>query len=159
MSNDQQEKRGSKRWPAAAILTGLLGVAFLIVLFSPMELERKAQTGDFFAGFAVAAEFIWLVAGYLQQNRELSVQRKELRLQRRSIELQRDEMVKMSKSAVLSEIAKMIDRAHERVAALKLYNGENPSKIVSASMSMMPRVLQVMEGESNSDEKLQASNS
>lgn len=58
-----------------------------VFLFTP-KTEIAAQYGDFLAGFAAALAFLWLVAGFRQQTKELILQRCELEMQRKAIEEQ-----------------------------------------------------------------------
>lgn len=52
-----------------------------ITVYFTRDIEKAAQTGDFLAGFAGALAFLWLIAGFKQQQNEIKMQRKALELQ------------------------------------------------------------------------------
>jgi hypothetical protein len=54
------------------------------VLNGPQK-TSSAQVGDFFAGISATLAFIWLIAGFLLQTKELGLQRKSLDLQKEEL--------------------------------------------------------------------------
>jgi len=87
-------------------------VAVAVFLLSP-DMATRSQLGDYLSGFASAIAFIWLIAAYLQQGRELRLQRQEIAFQRQSLDLQREEFKKMGKYAGLEQIAHLLERFDE----------------------------------------------
>ena len=61
--------------------------------------EKVADIGQFVSGLAGAIAFIWLVAAYVQQSFQLSMQREELGLQRHELALQRAEFERLADEA------------------------------------------------------------
>lgn len=97
------------------LVTGLL-IGLAIVLFITQSTEKAAQAGDLVAGFSGAAALLWLVAGYYQQSRELSLQRKELELQRRALEAQTKELAQAGKFSALGQVKLILTDADEYIA-------------------------------------------
>lgn len=95
-------------WPWALTIAALLGSIAVYVL-SP-DMTTRGQVGDYLSGFASAIAFIWLIAAYLQQGRDLRLQRQELALQRQSLDLQREELKKLGKYAGLEQISHLLDQ-------------------------------------------------
>lgn len=112
---------------------GIFVTAFLVLVLSD-KISDAAQFGDFLAGFAGALAFLWLVASFRQQGKELALQRRELSLQRRALELQTNELRNMGEFAALEQVNHIIEGALK-----KLKDGpeatSNPSKLM---MSCMP---------------------
>ena len=73
----------------------------LLVVLLRMELN---EVGDFFAGFAAALAFIWLVIGYFLQSAELKLQRKELGEQRLETARLADEANRQSEAISANEM-------------------------------------------------------
>ncbi|HTF96618.1 MAG TPA: hypothetical protein VL995_10840 [Cellvibrio sp.] len=75
----------------ATILTVLLVLLFATLLYIRRgELPGLTlnELGDFTAGFAAPLAFIWLVAGYIQQGKELQLNTDALKAQQRELKLQ-----------------------------------------------------------------------
>lgn len=100
------------------LITGLL-IGIAIVLYLTQSTEKAAQAGDLVAGFSGASALLWLVAGYYQQSRELSLQRKELELQRRALEAQTKELARTSKLSALGQVKLILKDADEYIAKSK----------------------------------------
>lgn len=69
-----------KKWPWY-LSSVVLIVAGIFYKTSP-NMETTAQVGDFFSGISATLAFIWLIAGFILQTRELGLQRVSLDLQR-----------------------------------------------------------------------------
>ncbi|MEW5787394.1 MAG: hypothetical protein AB1899_06030 [Pseudomonadota bacterium] len=80
-----------------------IGVAMVVYVLAP-DMTTRSQFGDFLSGFGSAIAFVWLVAAYQQQGRELQLQRHELSLQRAALDLQRLELQKMGKYAAMEQV-------------------------------------------------------
>lgn len=72
-------------------LTVVIIIFAVVIPVFYKDLSIIANLGSYFSGVTSALAFIWLIAGFLQQSKELKLQREELTLQRRSLELQKDE--------------------------------------------------------------------
>lgn len=92
---------------------GILLFAVLVLLFS----SQPNEVGDFVAGFAGAMAFLWLIASFRMQSKELEMQRKELALQREAINLQTAELNRMAEFSALEHVKMMLDAAEEALAA------------------------------------------
>lgn len=93
--------------------TGILIFAGIIVLISSQNLEHAAQTGDYLSGFAGSLAFLWIIASFQQQGKELKLQRQELSLQREALKLQTLELKNMGTYAALEQVAAIIQSAKE----------------------------------------------
>lgn len=82
--------------------------ALLVFLFSDGP-NTANEYGDFLAGFAGSLAFLWLVASF-------SLQRRELALQREELALQREEFSAMNKIALYDHVRLMIESCLEQVA-------------------------------------------
>jgi hypothetical protein len=71
------------------IVTALLIIASMFIFQTSETLEDAARKADFLAGISAALAFLWLVAGFRLQSREIAIQREELHLQRIAIEQQK----------------------------------------------------------------------
>lgn len=101
-----------------------LVVASCVLVFSN-NLERASQIGEFISGFAAALAFLWLIASFQLQAREIASQREELKLQRTALEGQATELKNASKLSALSQIADIMDRAKEKIARSQLVSSES----------------------------------
>jgi hypothetical protein len=93
-------------WPW--VLTAVALLAGITVFFKTPDMNTRSQIGDYLSGFAGAIAFIWLIAAYLQQGRELNLQRRELSLQRASLDLQREELRRLGKYAALEQASRIL---------------------------------------------------
>lgn len=73
------------------------------------DTEILSHWGSYISGVAAALAFLWLVAGFYQQSKELRMQREELALQRQTLENQRKELTRISKYNALQQISGMLD--------------------------------------------------
>lgn len=80
-----------------------------IVVFLFFTLADAYHIGSYISGFASSLAFIWLIASYQQQSKELQLQRSELVLQRQSLDNQSKELDQLGKYAALEQMARMID--------------------------------------------------
>jgi hypothetical protein len=90
------------------IATGVLSFVFIILPFF-FKLDDADHIGSYISGFASSLAFIWLMASYQQQSKELQLQRSELVLQRQSLDNQSEELDQLGKYAALEQMARMID--------------------------------------------------
>ncbi len=95
-------------WPLIAT-SALLSIAITYPLAHGSD--NISEIGDWVGGIASAVAFLWLVAGYNIQRRELSLQRDELQLQRKALQQQVQEMHEATK--VSRENARATLRAAE----------------------------------------------
>jgi hypothetical protein len=109
-------------WPW--ILTGIMVIMSVILFILIPDMTSRSQLGDYLSGFASTIAFIWLIAAYLQQRKELRLQREELAMQRTSLDLQREELKRLGKYAALEQVAHLLDQFD---AAIR-NNPENPVK-------------------------------
>ena len=106
-------------------VTALTLVAATCVLAFSSSLERASQIGEFISGFAATLAFLWLIASFQLQAREIASQREELKLQRTALEGQAAELRNASKFSALSQIADIMDRAKEKIARSKVITSED----------------------------------
>jgi hypothetical protein len=116
------------KWPW--VLTLVAAVAATAVFILSPDMATRSQLGDYVSGFASVIAFIWLVAAYLQQGRELKLQRNEITLQRQSLELQREELKKMGKYAALAQIAHFLEQFEQSL--------RNNPNVPASSVSELP---------------------
>ena len=88
------------------------------VLICSKSLEQASQIGEFISGFAAALAFLWLIASFQLQAREIASQREELKLQRTALEGQAVELRNASKFSALAQISDIMERAKEKVDIL-----------------------------------------
>lgn len=93
-------------WPW--ILTFIVVILSIYIFFTSTNISTAAQISEFFGGVATTLAFIWLIAGFLYQRKELELQRNELSLQRASLDLQKEELKKISKFNALEQISRML---------------------------------------------------
>ena len=115
------------------VITGLFVVAVLAAWFI-MPLERAAQTGDLLAGFAGALAFVWLIASFRQQSKELRLQREELSLQRNAIQLQTNELKHMARLTTARQVVTIVEAANNRLRELR-QPFRSPDELRTACMS------------------------
>lgn len=130
-------------WPGK--LTGLIVFLAIIVLVTSPSTETAAHIGDFLSGVASTLAFIWLIASFKQQSRELKLQREELTLQRISLDLQREEFKKMSKHSALEQVGKMMEVCSESLKHKNISGCTNPEGLyetLSRSMSLWKTILE-----------------
>jgi len=152
-----------RSWPW--ILTVALLLVAVGTIYFLHKLSDRALVGDFVSGFAGAAALIWLVAGYVQQNselrlqrKELQLQRKELKLQRHSMELQREEMVKLARHSALAEIYRILDRARQQVREAEISGVKTPADLIGQSLAAVPQILESFDSAQNTDQRLELTN-
>lgn len=100
-----------------------LAVASCVLALS-QNLEQASQIGEFISGFAATLAFLWLIASFQLQAREIASQREELKLQRTALEGQAAELRNASKFSALSQIADIMDRAKEKIARSQIVSSE-----------------------------------
>lgn len=101
------------------IVVTVLLVSFGLFIFLTQSAERAAQAGDLIAGVSGASALLWLVAGYYQQSRDLTLQRKELELQRRALESQTKELAQAGKFSALGQVNLLLKNADEYIGKSK----------------------------------------
>jgi len=96
-----------KNWLAYATLTFI----FIAVIVLVMQGFPKSanEVGDFLAGFAGALAFLWLIASFHIQSKELVMQRKELQLQREAMSKQTQEFKHLAQFSALEHVKNMMD--------------------------------------------------
>ncbi|MDC4990930.1 hypothetical protein OHW12_15600 [Acinetobacter baumannii] len=81
-SNKIEETKGKSKFPYMLILTIVyLAMVILYCLFDVkgMKTLKPNEWGDFLAGFFAPLVFMWLIYGYHQQGKELSLQLEEVK--------------------------------------------------------------------------------
>lgn len=104
---------------AGYLVTGTWLVALPVYVLHFMGWEKFAamspnEFGDFLAGAAAPLAFFWLVIGYLQQGKQLRLQRLELELQRNELELQRKETERLANEAAKQASSIAANELHAR---------------------------------------------
>jgi hypothetical protein len=99
------------------LATIIIVVAAAIVYWLSPTAEVAGQSGDFVAGFSAALAFLWLIAGFRLQSKEIKLQRKELRLQRKALQNQAKELKNAAKFASLNQIASLLAKFDERISS------------------------------------------
>lgn len=101
--------------------------------FLTMDVSGSAQRGDFFAGFAGACAFIWLVAGYRQQAEDLQGQKETLdqhmevlKGQQAVLAEQAQQLQNLAQVSMLSQVKNLVDDAVSRLSE----NGDSPEEIL-----------------------------
>lgn len=120
-------------WPW--ILTGIVVIGGITSLALEPKLETLSQIGDFFSGFASTLAFIWLIAAYLMQGRELRLQRQEFAMQRQAMEQQRNEWKKMGKYASLEQVNRIMDQYGESLSKGSIPNVRSMNDLATAYMN------------------------
>jgi len=92
------------------IITGIVILMAILVQFN-CTIEKSAQIGDWLAGFAGTLAFLWLIAGFQQQKKQLVIQSEELKLQREAIQLQAKELKGIGKFSALEQVRKIVENA------------------------------------------------
>lgn len=123
-----------RSWPG--LLTACAIVA-AILIFILSDMQGISQTGDFLSGFASIIAFIWLIAAYLQQGKELTMQREELALQRNTLNLQREELKKMGKYAALQQVSHIFEKHEQQLQQLSIKNNDFPCVIGDLPVAFM----------------------
>jgi hypothetical protein len=108
-------------WFVTTIVLLLAAVVFV----SSKSLEQASQVGEFISGFAATLAFLWLIASFQLQAREIASQREELKLQRTALEGQAAELRSASKFSALSQIADIMQKARDRIASSSLVKDES----------------------------------
>lgn len=100
-----------------------LTAAFIIVaIVTPIlttKLEDASNIADYLSSYAAVLAFVWLIASFRLQSKELALQRSELALQRQAIELQTKEIKSMSKYAALEQVANVVNGAVQKLSKSK----------------------------------------
>lgn len=128
-----------KSWifPTGATVV-LIGLGVYIFFAFPQNSE--VQVEGLIGAIATAAAFIWLIAGYIMQS-------KELKLQRKALEQQKKELARMSELSVLTQIRLMLEDAK---IDLKETPAEfiNPQNLLTSfSLVIMPHIKTISESE------------
>lgn len=132
-------------WWASAALIIVATAAFM----AAEDWDTRSKIGGAIGGVLGALALVWLIAAYLQQGKELALQRHELALQREALVLQRDEFRKMSKYAALDQIARMLTDFDQRLANLSIPNVKDHSDLVAAFLHGMNLFKPIIEGEND----------
>lgn len=107
----------------------LITIVVLLAAGSVLELskslEQASQIGEFISGFAATLAFLWLIASFQLQAKEIASQREELKLQRTALEGQASELRNASKFSALSQIADIMEKAREKIANSSVVKSEN----------------------------------
>lgn len=106
---------GPNRWPW--VLSALVAAGSIYIFINPPDASKAADVGDFLSGVAGTLAFIWLIAGFQQQRRELAGQAQELQVQRRALEGQLVQLGRMAKHAALGQIAAVLDGLKSSMSA------------------------------------------
>lgn len=96
------------------IITGLLILSSIAVIYF-CKLQNASQVGDWLSGFSSTLAFLWIIAGFYQQSKELSLQRKELSLQRESLDLQAGELKGLNQFQSLEHIKNILYEALKKI--------------------------------------------
>ena len=110
------------------ILSTFIIITAIITFHFSKDLSQAAEFGGFLAGFSSALAFLWLIAGFKLQSKNLTLQHQELALQRQSLEKQVKELKNSSKFGSFAQIETILDRATRRICESEL-NIKNPSEI------------------------------
>ena len=86
-------------------------IIIAVIVFLTRDIEKAAQIGDFLAGFAGALAFLWLIAGFKQQQNELKMQKEEIKMQRKALELQALELKNANKISTYNHIQQLTTEA------------------------------------------------
>jgi len=133
-------------WPGK--LTVFVASLALIALLVSPSLESAAHIGDFLSGIASTLAFIWLIASFRQQSKELKLQREELTLQRVSLDLQREEFKKMSKHSALEQVSKMMATCSQSLRDKNISGCTSPERLyetLANSVSLWKIILESKE--------------
>jgi len=94
--------------------------AFIIVaIVTPIlttKLEDASNIAAYLSSYAAVLAFVWLIASFRLQFKELTLQRSELTLQRQAIELQTKQIQSMSEYAALEQVANVVNGAVQNLA-------------------------------------------
>lgn len=99
-------------------VTFTLLLGFLSCILNVPSVERIDRLGDLLGGFAGSLAFVWLIAGFYQQAKELKLQRQELSLQRTTLEQQKAEFHELNKHQNLTHIKNILDKAEDKIGDL-----------------------------------------
>jgi len=106
-----------------AITAGILfGAGWL---WTQMDSSAASAAGAFWSAVAATVAFVWLIAGYFLQSRELSLQRDQLTLQRTELANQRLEMRRMAEQATLGQVATMLASFESSLPARTMTGGRS----------------------------------
>ena len=114
----------------------LLLMAILLFQRSP-DIETASQIGGYISGIAASLAFIWLIAGFFQQSKEIGLQREELSMQRNALLLQKEELKKISKFNALQQISSIIDSFNMSLPAKQIPNINNVEDLHMAFINGM----------------------
>lgn len=112
-------------------------IVVAISIFILSDMQGISQIGDFLSGFASVIAFIWLIAAYIQQGKELTMQREELALQRNTLNLQREELKKMGKYAALQQIAHIFEKYEQQLQQLSDKRNDFPCAIADLPVTFV----------------------
>lgn len=129
----------------------LLLLAILIFQRSP-NIEVASQIGGFISAIAASLAFIWLIAGFFQQSKELGLQRKELSMQRHALLLQQEELKKISEFNALQQISSMLDLFNSSLPAKQIPNINTVEDLIMAFMNNMSPAWNIILKSTNDEE-------
>ena len=104
--------RATKVFSAITSIWIIGGIALIFLKFESVKEMGLNELGDFTAGFFSPLAFMWLIAGYIQQGKELQLNTEALRLQVSELSqsvAQQKELVEVTKAE-----ADLNRQAHER---------------------------------------------
>ena len=119
------KKHLAERWPWYLSFLVLLSAGWIFM--NSAGVKDAALYGDFFSGIAGALAFIWLIAGFMQQSRELHLQREELTAQRQELAAQKEQLA-------LGQVATMLSTFTSYLQSRNLEGVSSPNDIPSFYM-------------------------
>lgn len=135
----------------------LLLLATLIFQRSP-DIQTASQIGGYISAIAASLAFVWLIAGFFQQSKELKLQREELSMQREALMLQKEELKKISKFNALQQISTMLDSFNSSLPSKKIPNISNVEDLSMAFMGAMQSSWKIILESTNYQEVFDAHN-
>ena len=111
------KKYFKNNWIKFAVGLTCLLILTPILLLTFLENQKAAQIGDLVAGFSAAVAFLWLLASFHLQRKELILQRKDIELQRKILTAQTKELMQTSKYNCLNQINSILRSSDERIKA------------------------------------------
>lgn len=129
----------------------LILMAILIFQRSP-DIEIASQIGGYISGIASSLAFIWFIAGFFQQSKELVLQREELSMQRNALLLQKEELEKISKFNALQQISAMLDSFNSSLSAKQIPNINTVEDLYMAFMNGMQSEWKIILESTNAQE-------
>lgn len=99
----------AEKWPW--VLT-LLTIFLITILSLCCDIKTVKEISEIIGSIGTAIALFWIIAGYIQQRKELISQREELQLQRQALQQQVNEFQKSYNLALRQEITKMLHDAY-----------------------------------------------